>query len=378
MKQSARIAVVGAGGWTQGWHLPQLRNNPRAKIAAIVERVEQPYGIFPNLLSRSKLGEEYSAPIFDNFDDLLKSSCELDGVLVATNHSAHAEIGLKALDAGLHVFMEKPMTVNLQEAKDLAAKANASDKIFMINNTANWREKSRMAQKIVQRGDIGEIRHVNIYWASNLGWLFNEADEAFSGWNRPSGTMLGNGMGWGQLSHAFAWLFMVTDLQPTSVFAFASHSKTSGADIWNSVVLQCKNGANVSLSAIADIPYSSKMIDFRLVGTEGMLTFGGMDETGHHASVEGGDSEIIKGGLEFTRYDGRSEKYPGFVFENTDQGGLGPESLQNFVDGCCGLEYYPGVSASIGLKATASIDAMYRSIHSQKMESTLLDNEMHQ
>lgn len=371
----SRIAVVGAGGWSQGWHLPQLRNNPRAHIAAIVEPKKQPEGIFPNLLSTTQLEEEYQTSVFSSFEELLSSSTELDAVLVATNHSAHADISLKALDAGLHVFCEKPMTVDFEECKRLAAKANATDRIFMVNNTANWREKSRLAADIVKRGDIGEVRHVNILWAANLGWLFNEPSQAFAGWNRASGNMLGNGMGWGQMSHVFAWLFMVTDLTPSQVFAFASHSESSGADIFDAASIQCTNGANIALSAVADIPSAGKMIDFRLFGTEGMLLYGGNDATGHHGSVEHGADAMDIGGLELARFDGRGEKHPGFNFENTDMDGYGPESLQNFVDGCCGLPYFPGATASIALKATAVVDAMYRSIHSKQMESTLLDLE---
>jgi predicted dehydrogenase len=68
----------------------------------------------------------------------------------------------------------------------------------------------------------------------------------------------------------------------------------------------------------------------------------------------------------------RKEDYPGFEFENTDQDGDGPESLQNFLDACLGRDYFPGADAEVGLKAVATLDAMYRSALSGKAESTHL------
>ena len=72
------------------------------------------------------------------------------------------------------------------------------------------------------------------------------------------------------------------------------------------------------------------------------------------------------------RFDGRQEDVSGFEFENTDQDGDGPESLQSFLDACLGREFFPGANAEVGLKAVATLDAMYRSALSGKAEPTHL------
>ena len=76
------------------------------------------------------------------------------------------------------------------------------------------------------------------------------------------------------------------------------------------------------------------------------------------------------GSLELSRFDGRSEVVPGFEFEHLDTDGIGPESLQDFISGCVGRQYFQGVGADVGLKAVATIDAMYRSIKSGQAEPT--------
>ena len=69
---------------------------------------------------RDELGSKYGCPTFQSTEELLASGIELDGVLVASNHASHAEIGIKAAEAGLHILMEKPMTTDVAEARYVA------------------------------------------------------------------------------------------------------------------------------------------------------------------------------------------------------------------------------------------------------------------
>ena len=55
-------------------------------------------------------------------------------MIICTAHACHADMGLKFLNAGKHILMEKPMTVDVAEARTLAAAAAASPKAFMVNN----------------------------------------------------------------------------------------------------------------------------------------------------------------------------------------------------------------------------------------------------
>ena len=129
----ARIAVIGAAWWSQGWHLPHLFRNPNAEIAAIMQRSEQPTAAkFLNLQLESKtlLRERYKdVPLFGSCEELLadkETLDKVDGVIICTAHACHAEMGLQFLAAGKHVLMEKPMTVDVAEARTLAAAAAAN------------------------------------------------------------------------------------------------------------------------------------------------------------------------------------------------------------------------------------------------------------
>ena len=62
------------------------------------------------------------------------------------------------------------------------------------------------------------------------------------------------------------------------------------------------------------------------------------------------------------------------LIQDSNMDGIGPNSLQNFIKACRGEEYYPGATATVGLKAVAVIDAMYRSTLSGKAEPCGLED----
>ena len=217
----ARIAVIGAAWWSQGWHLPQLLRNPDATIAAIMQRSEQPTAakfLDLTLETKTQLKARYKdVPVFSSCEELLADAealAKVDGVIICTAHSCHADMGMKFLAAGKHVLMEKPMTVDVGEARMLAAAAAAAAPklAFMVNNTANFRDKCFDARRLVKAGELGEIHHVLCVMYSPLMLLFD--DPANDGWVKPTGTMVqsdgsGNGFGWGQLSHLLGWVLFV-------------------------------------------------------------------------------------------------------------------------------------------------------------------------
>mmetsp|Transcript_54565 Transcript_54565/g.165233 ORF Transcript_54565/g.165233 Transcript_54565/m.165233 type:complete len:387 (+) Transcript_54565:55-1215(+) len=358
----ARIAVVGAGWWSQGAHLPQLHANPLAKVAAIVERAAAPRSTLkPDMKTTKELSETYGAPVFQSAEELLASEAgrNLDGIIIASSHASHYEVGMKAIAAGLHVLMEKPMTTDPSQAHELVKAAASSDKFFMVNNSANFREPAQRARGLVRAGEIGEVRHVSCSMASALLWLFD--DPKNEGWVKPSGDMLGNGFGWGQLSHTLAWVYMVTGLTPATVFCTMGYSEKTGADLYDAAVVRCTSGATINVQGVATLPFksyeeTSKLIENKIFGTEGVLLYSGDD----------GDSS--SGDMIVRRHDGRHQTFPGFLFENYAMGGEGPESLQAFIRACRGEAVFNGADATVGLKAVQTIEAMYRSAKSGNPE----------
>jgi len=371
-KTPCKIAIVGTGWWGQGWHLPQCFRNPRCNIVAIVDASANPKSsLNPNLCSLEELGIKYNATIFSSVDDLLSSELDVDGVIVSTPHATHFEVGMKLLaQSKLHILMEKPFTTNIEQAKSLHTTFLETQstvegnfrRLFMVNHSANWRKQTELASNAIQNDRIGKVRHVTGFMGSALLWIFDDLN--CKDWNEPKEGMVGNGFGWGQITHLLAWIFRVTRLVPSSVFCVLGKSDITGADIYNSAVITCSCGATISLSGTAAVPGNEhaktasggepigKLIDIKIFGDEGALLYGGNDH------------EKGSGRLEVRRRDsgGKVEILDEhFKFENCDDEGDGPESVQAFLAGCQGEDVFQGADVYVGLQTIQVVDAMYRS-----------------
>jgi predicted dehydrogenase/threonine dehydrogenase-like Zn-dependent dehydrogenase len=108
-----RLALVGAGGFAQGMHLPNLgKLQDKFETRTIVSRT--------GLSARSIASRFGVANASTDFDAVLQDP-EIDLVLIATRHDLHAPMTLKALQAGKHVFVEKPLAMSEQDLAPIVA-----------------------------------------------------------------------------------------------------------------------------------------------------------------------------------------------------------------------------------------------------------------
>jgi predicted dehydrogenase len=119
-----RVGVVGAGLVAQAEHLPYLSSlRDRFTVAALAE---------PSETVRVALGERYG--IQDLYADprRLLDEASLDAVVVCSPAGTHAEVILAALDAGLHVFVEKPMCITLADADRIVAARDRAARVVQV------------------------------------------------------------------------------------------------------------------------------------------------------------------------------------------------------------------------------------------------------
>ena len=123
----------------------------------------------------------------------------------------------------------------------------------------------------------------------------------------------------------------------------------------------------LSSSFATSIPLASVVFSilYMIFGNEGELSYCGFD------------ADASSGSLTLNRHDGLTFSTPyddeasseGFLFENIAKGGLGPESLQTFVNACLGEKNcWRGCDPEIGVKSVRIVDAFYRSAKSKRME----------
>ncbi len=116
-----KIGVIGVGH-LGNFHLKQLSNIPEISVSGFYEIDQQ---------RAAEMNKEHNITAFSTMENLLNVS---DAVSVVTPTESHYKITEKALDAGCHVFVEKPITENLNQAGLLLKKANKLNKIIQVGH----------------------------------------------------------------------------------------------------------------------------------------------------------------------------------------------------------------------------------------------------
>jgi predicted dehydrogenase len=127
---TVRVGVVGGGLVAQAEHLPYLSSlRDRFSIAAIAE---------PSRTVGDALAARYGiAGVHADYRSLLDAG-GLDAVVVCSPHGTHAEVVLAALDAGLHVFVEKPMCITLGDADAIVAARDRAGKVVQVGTMKRY------------------------------------------------------------------------------------------------------------------------------------------------------------------------------------------------------------------------------------------------
>jgi len=97
---------------------------------------------------------------FASFDVMLDET-ELDAIVIATPVTSHFQLAKAALQAGKHVLVEKPFASSVVECEQLIELATIHGLILMVGHTFLYSEPIQMIKRIVDSGDLGEIRYIN-------------------------------------------------------------------------------------------------------------------------------------------------------------------------------------------------------------------------
>jgi predicted dehydrogenase len=182
---SLNIAIVGVGGMGRG--NAQALTSENLVAFCDVDMVASSKAIVsggqPNAQGRQpseggvKLADSFAkANKYTDFREMLVKQPDIDAVLVATPDHNHAVVAAAAMKAGKHVYVQKPLTWSVYEARTLARLARENPKLAtQMGNQGHSREGTRRVVEWIQAGAIGNVKEVHIftdrparYWAQGL------------------------------------------------------------------------------------------------------------------------------------------------------------------------------------------------------------------
>ena len=148
-----RYGIIGTG-WIADYHMRSALKQPDIEIVAVADLIP---GKAEAFLKKYDIPNEVK--VYTDHHAMLEAE-QLDGVSVCTYNATHAECTIDALEHGVNVLLEKPMTVTLDEAVAICRAEKKSGKIVSVGFQPRFDENMKMIKKIVESGELGEIYYI--------------------------------------------------------------------------------------------------------------------------------------------------------------------------------------------------------------------------
>ena len=276
LNRKLRMGLVGGG---QGSFIGRVH----CTAAVLDNRAALVAGALSSNPERSKA----SAPDYDiaperaygSFQEMIDTESNLpedqriDFISITTPNHVHFPVAKAAIDAGLNVICDKPVTLNLQEAEELAAAVQSSGVVFALTHNYTGYPLIRQAREMILGGELGEINAIRAEYMQ--GWLRTRLeleDQKQAAW-RSDPAKSGAAGCFGDIgTHAFNLGRYMTGILPADV---SGHLKTfeegRALDDYGQALIRYENGAFGSVTASQISHGRENDLKIEIDGTKGAL-----------------------------------------------------------------------------------------------------------
>lgn len=257
-----RLGIIGVGGMGSV-HIKNIINElgDMIKITALCD-------IDPDhMLACKHLFEDEEVAFFEDSNDLIHSGL-VDGVIVATPHYDHPSISMEALNAGLHVFCEKPVGVYTKNIRELNEIAKKNEKKFQVNFMMRSLLPFKKIKELIDDGKIGTPRRLT--WIITT-WYRTQAYYNSGGW-RATWAGEGGGTLLNQNPHQLdlvQWFIGV----PQRVRGFCYFGKRRDIEVEDeaTIYMEYENGLTATyITCVSEFPGTNRL---EIAGNKGKIVY---------------------------------------------------------------------------------------------------------
>ncbi|MGV3483926.1 MAG: Gfo/Idh/MocA family protein [Planctomycetaceae bacterium] len=164
LNEKLDIAMIGSGG--RG--MKNMKSVESENIVALCDVNQNNLDAAAQLHPRARTAVDFRK-LFDHQN-------EFDAVIVSTCEHTHAFATLPALQLGKHVYCEKPLTYNIEEARVIRMAARKANVVTQMGNQNHANDNYRQVIELIQSGAIGPVREVHVWVSRAWGW--HESEQA--------------------------------------------------------------------------------------------------------------------------------------------------------------------------------------------------------
>ncbi len=267
-----RVGVIGAGVWASTSHLPTLMTRK--------DEIEMVGVCRKGIGELKKVAQDFGFQVAsEDYRDVLNQGIDL--CVVSSPVGFHFEHAKAALESGAHVLIEKPVTIDPDEAWALVSLAEKLNRHVVVAFGWNYLPTFRIALDLWKEQGVGTIEHVMVHMSSGIRELLLGTSTSSTGdpkdradtstWTDPK--ISGGGYAQAQLSHALGWVMGLTGLKAESVFALAGGPPESTVELHDTMSIRFVGGATGSISGASahGVQGIRHQKEYRVFGSEGQL-----------------------------------------------------------------------------------------------------------
>lgn len=239
------VALVGAGYWGRKL-LPKFRAAPDCSVARVCD-LDAGY--------RAEIEKAFpGTPTTASYDDVLKDP-NVAAVVLVTPPATHFSLGRKALEAGKHIWIEKPLALRLSEGKQLVEMAQRKGTVLFVDHTFLYDRAIRMAHDLISDGEMGDVYHVFLQ-RLNLGRIKRDSN-----------------VWWNSAPHDVSILLYLLKGRPVSVALQGYRYLQSDVEDLNMATIEMSDGASAFI--YHNWLYPENTAKLTVIGSKKLLTYEG-------------------------------------------------------------------------------------------------------
>ncbi len=244
-----KVALLGCGLY-QNAHAIRLKNRDDVCVVAVCDidlaRAQE-------LIDRSLVGQNPPPEVFSD-PGRMYDLVHPDASFIATPHTLHYDHAVQALDAGCHVYLEKPMVTRAQDAYELSDKVSKTGKILVVGyNTPCTPEfeylRSQMKNEVYGRLEL-VVGHMSQDWLVPMRGTWRQDPK-----------LSGGGQAYDSGAHILNSLVWVVQSPIARVFAFLDHCGSS-VDVNSSINIRFENGTLAAIGVSGNCPQTGAHMSF--------------------------------------------------------------------------------------------------------------------
>lgn len=256
-----RLALVGCGGMSRHHLRNIVKMSDRLRVTAMCEPNVENYKQAAAILDEA---DQIPPARSGSVDALLRKAGSFDAAFIITPHNEHLPQASALLQAGKHVLLEKPMVLNVREAKALMRVHKASGKTLMIAFNGSASPNIRTAVRMLRAGELGKLLSIH-------ATVWQDWQKFTNGTWRQVPKISGGGFLFDTGAHL---LNTVADLLGEPVVELSAFMDNCGApvDLKSAIIGRTASGVTLSLNATGNTDHIGS--DVRVICEEGTLLTG--------------------------------------------------------------------------------------------------------